>query len=386
MPRINLRQNFVDNPPLPTTTAKIDYCDTQLTGFLLEVRKNGKAAYYLRYRDKAGRQCQTRLGDTTTLTVDEARENARILKSKVLMGFDVQQHVEKIKQMPTFAEFVRDHYLPHAKNTKRSWEYDKARIDDKMLRLWGSRSMDSFTPADLLQFQNNLLEQGLKPGTVNRNMALVKHLFHLAERWEIIDKAPTKNISPLADHGNRERFLTLAELERLLTALERCQSPIIPDIIRLLILTGARRSEVIQLPWSELDMEKGIWTLPAARNKSKKQKVLPLSDAAVTLLTARKGNSSPYVFPNPTTGKPLISIHDTWNRIRVNADLPGLKIHDLRHSFASFLVNAGHSLYEVQKLLGHSSITMTQRYAHLEQTTLKTATQTIEKLLHIGGK
>ena len=386
MPRVNLRQSFVEHPPIPTATTKTDYYDTQLTGFLLEVRKNGKAAYYLRYRDKAGRQRQTRLGDTTSLSLDEARDRARILKSKVLMGFDVQQHIEKIKQMPTFAEFVRDQYLPHAKNTKRSWEYDKARIDDKMIRLWGSKPMNEFTVTDLLQFQNNLLEQGLKPSTINRNMALVKHLFHLAERWEIIDRAPTKNISPLADNGARERFLTLAELERLMDALRQCQSPIVPDIIRLLILTGARRSEVTQLPWGELDLEKGIWTLPAARNKSKKQKVLPLSDAAIALLTARKGNSSPYVFPNPTTGKPLISIHDTWNRIRVQADLPDLRIHDLRHSFASFLINAGHSLYEVQKLLGHSSITMTQRYAHLEQTTLKTATQTIEKLLHIGGK
>ncbi|MBD1401852.1 integrase arm-type DNA-binding domain-containing protein [Pelobacter sp. M08fum] len=200
---------------------------------MLEVTRTGSATYYLRYRDKAGRIRQVRLGRTTALNVDEARENARILKSKVLMGFDVQEHVEKIKQMPTFAEFVRDHYLPHARNTKRSWEYDKARIDDKMMRLWGNKLMSEFTPADLIQFQNNLLGQGLKPGTVNRNMALVKHLFHLAERWEIIGRAPTKNISPLADHGARERFLTLAELERLLTTLEQCQSPIVPDIIRL---------------------------------------------------------------------------------------------------------------------------------------------------------
>lgn len=109
--------------------------------------------------------------------------------------------------------------------------------------------MNEFTVADLLQFQNNLLEQRLKSGTVNRNMSLVKHLFHLAERWEVIDKAPTKNIPPLTDSGARERFLSLGELDRLLDALRQCQSPVVPDIIRLLILTGARKSEVTELPW-----------------------------------------------------------------------------------------------------------------------------------------
>ncbi|MBD1401902.1 Arm DNA-binding domain-containing protein [Pelovirga terrestris] len=121
MPRVNLRQQFVDNPPLPTTAAKVTYFDTQLTGFMLEVTRTGSATYYLRYRDKAGRIRQVRLGRTTALNVDEARENARILKSKVLMGFDVQEHVEKIKQMPTFAEFVRDHYLPHAVVCPSKW-------------------------------------------------------------------------------------------------------------------------------------------------------------------------------------------------------------------------------------------------------------------------
>lgn len=381
MPRINLRQQFVDDPPIPKNTAKVNYYDVQLAGFMLEVRVTGNATYYLRYRDKAGRHRQTRLGDTTTMSVTEARERACALKNKIMTGFDVQEHVDKMKKAPTFAEFVQDHYMPYAKNTKRSWAYDKARIDDKMMRLWRNKLMADFTPSDLLEFQNNLVQQKLKPGSVNRNMALVKHLFHLAERWEIIDRAPTKNIPPLTDHGARERYLTPEELKRLLNALEHCQSPVVPDIIRMLILTGARRSEVSHLPWSELDLEEGLWTLPAARNKSKRQKVLPLSDAAVILLKARQGNSSSYVFPNPKTGKPLVSVHETWNKIRINARLPDLRIHDLRHSFASFLVNAGHSLYEVQRLLGHTDVSTTQRYAHLEKSTLKKATQSIEKLL-----
>ena len=381
MPKVFLKQSFVDNPPLPTDKPKIQYFDEKLTGFILEVSKTGRSTYYLRYRDKSGRIRQFRIGTADSMTAEQAREKAKGMKSSLIMGFDPMQHAEKIKKTPTFREFTRDKYLPHVKTYKRSWEYDQDLIEKRMLKLWGNMRMDEFKPGDLLEFQSALVNRGFKPGSVNRVMALVKHIFNLAERWEIIQRAPTRNVSKLADNGAKERFLSIDELERLLAEIKNCRSPVVPDIIEFLILTGARKSEASQLPWSEIDMEEHIWTLPPERNKGKTRKIVPLSQGAMDVLKRRAGNGSDYVFPNPETGLPMKHMHGTWDRIRRKAGLPDVRVHDLRHSYASFLVNSGRSLYEVQKLLGHADISTTQRYAHLTKGTLQEATEIVSKLV-----
>ena len=123
------------------------------------------------------------------------------------------------------------------------------------------------------------------------------------------------------------------------------------------------------------DFDHALWTVPLS--KSGKPRYIPLSKAALNVIERRRGNNSDYIFPNPKSDNPPNSIHDTWDRIRKNAGIPDVRIHDLRHNFASILVNHGRSLYEVQKLLGHANISTTQRYAHLSQDTLKEATEIV---------
>jgi integrase len=235
---------------------------------------------------------------------------------------------------------------------------------------------------DVQEFQANLLRVGQKNSSVNRYMALVKYIFNLAERWEIIDKNPAKNVSKLEDNNHKERYLSSEETERLLAELKNCRSQVVPDIIEFLILTGTRKSEVVNLPWNELDLAKGAWSIPPERNKAKTLKIIPLSQATLNLLERRKGNESEYVFPSPKTGMPYRHFHNTWDRIRKKAGIPDVRIHDLRHNFASLLINSGRSLYEVQKLLGHASISTTQRYAHLTQDTLRDATEVVSSTVH----
>ena len=290
MPKVLLKQSFVDNPPIPTNKPKIQYFDEKVAGFILEVSKTGRATYYLRYRDKSSRIRQFRIGAVDSMTVEQARERARGMKSSVIMGFDPMAHVEKIRKTPTFREFTKEKYLPHVQGYKRSWEYDQTLIEQRMLRMWGSKRMDEFKPGDLLELQNSLIRQNLKPASVNRIMTLAKYIFNLAERWEVIDKAPTRNISKLPDNGAKERFLSEEELKRLLEALKTSSSKVVPDIIEFLILTGARMSEAVNLPWDEIDFEHGLWSLPPDRNKAKTRKIIPLSAGAIDLLKRRQGN------------------------------------------------------------------------------------------------
>ena len=379
MPKIHLKPQFVTSPPLPKDKAKIDYFDSQLAGFMLEVRQTGKSTYYLRYRDKNGKLRQIRIGAPENMSLEEARSMAMALKSQAIIGFDPKKEQNRLKKLPTFKEFAYQQFLPYAKTYKRSWELDQKIIEQRLLRLWGHRQIHDITSSDLRSLQSALLEGGLQPGTVNRYMALVKHIFNMAERWEIIDKAPTRSTGRVHDPSHKERFLNNEEMVRLFDALRRCARPVIPEIIEFLLLTGARKREVVNLPWVEIDVNKGLWTLPKERNKAKRVKVIPLSQEAMAVLKRQIGKHEVYVFPNPDTGKPLAHLYWTWDKIRKEAGLPDVRIHDLRHSFASFLVNSGRNIYEVQKLLGHSQISTTQKYAHLSDDTLLEAAETLSK-------
>ena len=382
MPKVHLKQSFIENPPLPTNDkAKVQYFDDRIPGFILEVTRTGRATYYLRYRDKSNRIRQARLGSTDSLGLEQAREKARVMRSQAQMGFNPLEQLEKVKSTPTFKEFVREKYIPYIKSYKRSWEFDQQTIEKRMMRIWGHKKLNEFKPGDLIEFQNTMVNQGFKPGSVNRYMAIIKHILNTAEKWDYIDSSPTRKVSRMYDAGRQERFLSPEELERVLDELNNCNSPVVPDIIRFLIMTGARKSEAVNLPWSEVDLEAGEWVLPPERNKGKRFKRIPLSKKAVELLQNRQQNGCAYVFPNPETGKPIQHFHGTWDRIRKNAGVPDLRIHDIRHSFASFLVNSGRSLYEVQKLLSHSDISQTQRYAHLRKDTLQDAAEIVSKLL-----
>lgn len=382
MPKIHLTTTFVTNPPIPSSTSKVNYFDALVSGFLMEVRNTGKATYYQRFRDKSGRLKQVRIGHTDSLSLDEARQKARYLRSQAVMGVDPNAEIEKYKQSPTFKEFVEDSYLPHVMMHKRSWQQDEKLIHKMLIDLWGKMKMPDIERQDVESFQSALFCSGKKPSTVNRYMALVKYIFNLAERWEVINKSPARNVGKLADNNHKERYLSDVETQNLLDSLNKTKSNVVPGIIEFLILTGARKGEVVGLRWEELDLDLGVWILPHDRNKAKTDKKIPLSQAAVNLLVRRMGNDSEYVFPSPKTGKPLKHFHNTWDRIRVRAGIPDVRIHDLRHNFASLLINSGRSLYEVQKLLGHSQISTTQRYAHLTQDTLKDATETVSSLVN----
>ena len=141
-------------------------------------------------------------------------------------------------------------------------------------------------------------------------------------------------------------------------------------IVPMLILTGARKREVLDAKWTDFDLERRIWRIPTT--KAGKARHVPLSDGVMHLLSTMPRDSQ-WVFPNPDTSKPYVSIYCAWHTARTKAGLTDVRMHDLRHSFASLLINAGRTLYEVQNILGHTQVKTTQRYAHLSQDTLLAA-------------
>ena len=286
MPKVHLTQQFADNPPVPKDKPKDDYFDTQLPGFLLEVRITGKARYYQRYRDRYGRLKQARIGPTYAVSIYTAREKARQIRQATVMGHDPNAELEKHRKTPTLKEFIDEKYIPHVKVYKRSWQTDRDMIDRRIVSLWGKLKISEISREDIQEFQGGLIAEGLKPGSVNRYMALVKFIFSLAEKWEAIEKSPARGISKLADNNHKERYLSHDETTRLLAELKSCNSEVVLDIIEFLILTGARKGEALQMQWVDIDFERQIWTVPLS--KSGKPRYIPLSGAAMAVLERRK--------------------------------------------------------------------------------------------------
>lgn len=371
MPSVSLTREFLErlSAHVPASGA-VAFFDTEIKGFLLELRASGNATFYFRYRNTQGKVCFERIGRLEEMSLADARAKAHKMRELVKEGGDPRLENRRFRDAPTLAEFVANRYLPYAKHRKRSWATDAIMLKHHLLPAFGAYRLDRITRADVVAFHHAVKEKGYAPGTCNRMVVLLKFIINCAIRWEVLPKGsnPCEGVEPFEDHGARERYLTQTELERLLAALDNYRDQQVARIVKLLLLTGARKREILDAKWEEIDWQRRMLTIPAARSKSKKTHRVPLSETALEILRAiraERQDDHPWVFLNPKTGKPPVSFFYAWDSIRKAAGLADVRLHDLRHSFASFLINAGRSLYEVQKLLGHYDPKVTMRYAHL---------------------
>ncbi len=376
MPAQMLSDDFVFHLACPAGRAHFEVFDTLCRGLYVDVFPSGRMAFRLRYRWQEGRRVLT-LGDARLLTVDEAREQARCALRAVLAERDPRM---AMVGGPTLEEFFRLHYMPFVRSYKRSWSSDDSLVRNHLLPHLGGQAMGGLLALDAARVVESMRSRGYAVGTVNRVLVLLRHAFALALRWRIegVAQNPLKELKNLKGEGRLERYLTPEQSARLLVAVRRCPNALLAPIVAFLIYTGARKREALDARWQDIDWQRRLWSIP--RTKSGKVRHVPLSAGALAVLRERQVVADPaqeYVFANPRTGLPFVTVFNGWHRARCVAGLPQLRIHDLRHSFASFLVNAGRSLYEVQELLGHSDIRTTSRYAHLSQERLREAVESV---------
>lgn len=369
----------------PPGKAKENIWDSRCKGLMLEVRQSGGRTWYVRYVDGRGKPRQLRIGGADVISLERARKRTDELRSQVALGRDPAHEKACLRQVATFAEFVHERYMPYIKGYKRSWHIDESLLRNHLLPRLGNQYLDQIRKEDIIALHHGHRAKGRAPASANRLLILVRYIFNLALKWEIsgVLKNPTQGIPLLEENNKRERYLTQDEAQRLYNVVQHSESRMLRFIVPMLILTGARKREVLDARWSEFDLTQRVWRI--ALSKSGKARFVPLSDGVLTLLAQLRAEhaswpagqgGSEWAFPNPVTGKPYSSIYYTWDHARKLAGLPELRIHDLRHSFASFLINAGRSIYEVQKILGHTQIKTTQRYSHLSQETLLAAVNT----------
>jgi integrase len=380
MPSLQLSPQVIKTLKCPAGRKKIDFFDTLFKGLFVEVRASGGMTYYQHYRDPRGVLRQIKLGSVENISVADARKASARVMRQVELGEDPLSKKSELRAVPTFAQFIKDQYLPHVRSYKKSWETDVSLLKNHLLPRFGNRYMDEISRQDIVMMHADRRASGAAPGSANRLLIMMRYCFNLALRWELpgIKGNPTKNVPLMAEDNKKERYLSEGEARRLYEAVCESENTMLQYIVPMLILTGARKREVLDAKWEDFDFDRRLWRIPTT--KLGKPRHVPLSDGVLNLLSTMPRNlKSDHVFANPKTNKPFVSIFCAWNTARKKAGLADVRVHDLRHSFASLLINSGRSLYEVQKLLGHTQIKTTQRYAHLAPETLLAASNAATK-------
>lgn len=384
--------------------------DTELTGFGVRVMPTGFKSWIVEYRpgDGGRRIAKKRmtLGSAAMVTAEQARRKAREILAAARLGFDPSGEREKNRGTPTFKEFA-ERYLSEEASLKlkpRTVTNYRIYLKKHAQPLLGPLQINAITKADVARLHRSIGKT--KPATANRVVEAISSVYRYAQTAGEVEDGfnPTRGISHFREK-TRERFLSIEEFKRLGAALRLAEteglpwdkdeinlrskhlakednqrilfSPYVTAAIRLLLFTGCRMREILHLKWDEIDFERGLLLLPDS--KTGKRAVVLNSPALEVLASLERLND--FVIVGEKHDQPRADLNRPWRRIRKYAGLGELRIHDLRHSFASVGAAGGMGLPIVGKLLGHTQAQTTARYAHFDNDPLRRASEKIAGMI-----
>jgi integrase len=349
-------------------------------GFGVRVTAAGSRAFILNYRTKDGRERRLTIGSPPAWSLAAAREAAVEHRHRIDAGDDPLANLMAGRKAPTMRDlaerFEREHLPSRRDSTARDYS---ALIKNEILPKLGRLKVAAITYSDIASLHRKISERA--PYRANRCLATLSKMFSLAVRWRMRADNPVKGVERNQEE-KRARYLSTSELPALIAAINEHGDTQAANIFRLLLLTGCRRGEALGASWDQFDFDLGTWVKPGATTKQKTEHRIPLSGAALELLRGIRdvAGSSEYVFPS-RTGRPRIDVKKAWAQVCKAAGIAGLRMHDLRHSYASMLVNSGLSLPIIGALLGHTQVSTTHRYAHLADDPLRVATERVGKMV-----
>ena len=366
--------------------ARTDYYDQSITGFTLEVRSSGSKSYAFRYQDQYGKLKQRRIAPYGDITFAEAQKIAKRWRAEVIMGGDPAGDKSAKKSVPTYRDLAAQH-LEYANRHLRRPENVERIVRVHLLPRFGRERADAITTQEVVKWLAEKRKGGLAPATVEKLKVTLGRSFQLAIRGGVngVRFNPVQGIPREKFNNAKDRFLTSEEAARLMQAAGQSINPQLKSIIGLLLLTGARKRELLDARWEHIDLERKLWFLPMTKNGS--SRYVPLSHAAVEIIEQLpRFDGCPWLLPNPASkGKtPYTDLKHPFDTARTLAGLPDVTIHSLRHSAASFMVNAGVDLFAVGKVLGHKNLVSSQRYSHLANDTLMAAVEAAAAKMNVS--
>jgi integrase len=360
--------------PVPAAGYEIAW-DGQVAGFGARVTAGGARSFILNYRTRIGRMRRFTIGTFPNWSTGAARDEARKLKTQIDRGGDPLGELKAGRAAPTVSDLcdriIAEHLPRKRPSTRKNY---RQQIDGEIRPVLGGRKVGEVTFADVDGLHRKITARGT-PYRANRVIALLSKMMNMAIRWRMRADNPVKGVE-LNQEQKRQRYLTGAELARLTKALTELHDQGAANAVRLLLLTGARSGELLAARWADVDLDAGVWVKPGATTKQKTAHRVPLSAAACRLLVEMKvAGGGEWLFPNPQGNAARTDIRAAWAALREAANIPGVRAHDIRHSYASVLASAGLSLPIIGALLGHTQAATTLRYAHLFDDPLRQATE-----------
>ncbi|MCY4016174.1 MAG: site-specific integrase [Gammaproteobacteria bacterium] len=372
-PHLRLSKRVVDR--LPVDGGDIVFWDRELPGFGVRVYPSGRKVYVVQTRHN-GRSQRVAMGRHGDIPSDRVRNEATKIIARLKAGLPPVE--AKPGGPPTLADlagrFQREHVAPHCKpGTARNYGYI---LRKHIVPRLGELPVAEVERKDIFKLQFEL--SGV-PTVANRCLDILAKMLNLAELWEMRppNRNPCRGVRRLKASPRRERFLTPEELGRLGQALEaapaeKLASRHVAAAIRLLALTGCRKNEILGLAWDDLDFAAGEMWL---RDSKTGERMVPMPPAAAEVLASLpRTGGNPWVFPGRKKGSRQVNIHVSWDRVRKRAGLDDVRLHDLRHTFASRALAIGEGLPMIGELLGHRRVGTTARYAHLARESIQAAT------------
>jgi len=350
--------------------------DTEVKGFGVRAQRSGSKSYIVHYRAGTGRGAPLRkvtIGKHgSPWTAEAARREARRLLGLVEGGADPAASKVAQREAPTIADVVERFYAEHAQAKRKASTARVYRglLDRIILPTFGKRKVADITRADVARFHH---ENRAAPYQANLTLAILSKMFSLAELWGLRPDGsnPCRHVEKFRER-KRERMLSADELARLGDALARFDgSPYAVAAVKLLVFTGARLGEVLGLRWEWVDFERGEARLPDSKSGAKTLHLPPPALALLADLPRLEGN--PHIIVGYKTGAAMVNLQTPWQAIRGAAELDDVRLHDLRHAFASVAVSSGMGLPIIGKILGHTQAATTARYAHLASDPVKAA-------------
>jgi len=341
-------------------------------------RKTKTGHWTIDYYDASGKRIQR------VAKCAQTRQEAMIaLHNAVRKEFFKSQGIKEEKRPVCFEELADLYVENYAKLNKESWKDDMYRIEAHMKPFFGDLELHNVTPLLIEKYRAKRLKKGVSKSTVNREASIMKKMFNLAIDWNVAEENPVQKVKLFSEKDTmKERILTEKE-EAVLLARSSCY---LKSILITALNTGMRRGEILNLKWSQVNMEKRC--LRVEQTKSGKNRMIPINGYLYRELLKVKSlnGKSEYVFPNPKTGRPFTEVKKSFKNACKRAGIHDLRFHDLRHTFATRLIESGVDLITVRDLLGHFSVRVTQRYTHSNQNQKKEAVELLVRRVRKEAK